>query len=205
MDLRSNQTLIKITLFLIPIILIGVCYKAIQYISPTGFYPALPLDAMIPYISYFVIPYILYFPYILLPFLLLWKRPKDYKQLALTYILILIISEVVYLTFQTAVVRPDIQPVNIFDQVVLMIYGADDPLNALPSLHTSLSIAAALFVWRFSKKLGIPAVILTILIILSTLFIRQHVILDVVAGTLLAFAAYYAIRRRYASHPKTRP
>jgi len=204
MQLRYNQTRIKLILFLLPLSLMTVFYKLIQYVPSEAYYPALGIDSVIPYVPYFIIPYILFIPFIIIPYILLWKQPNDYKQMAFTYLLILIISELVYLTFQTAVIRPEIQPTSIFDQLVLMVYHADEPLNTLPSLHTSLSIAAALFIWRRGKMIGISAVILTILIVMSTLLIKQHVILDVITGTLLAFSSYY-IMKIYDSRSKTRP
>jgi len=200
----ESKPQVKLILLIIPLFLIGVLYPAIQDVAPQGFDLTTPIDVMIPYVSYFVIPYILYFPFIILPFLLLWKRSNDYKNLALTYITVLIISQLIFLSFQTTMTRADVQPADIFDELVIQIYSADKPLNLLPSLHTALSIVAALFIWKFNKKLGVAAVILTVLIIISTLLIKQHVIPDAIAGILLAFGSYYLIRRKYDTHTKDR-
>lgn len=199
----NRENLTKIVLFLIPVLMISVGYKSIQFIRPEGFIVSTFIDEMIPYISYFIIPYVLYFPFLLVPFIVLWKRPNEYKRMALTFILVIAISEIIYLIFQTAVIRPEITVTNILDEITLLIYGADNSVNVLPSLHTSLSIIAALFIWRYNKRLGIASSILAILIILSTLFTKQHVIPDVITGSLLAFGVYYLVGK-YDSRFKTR-
>jgi membrane-associated phospholipid phosphatase len=63
-------------------------------------------------------------------------------------------------------------------------------VNAFPSLHVSLTILAVLFVFARSWKWGVRLLPLGVLIILSTLFIKQHAVVDVIGGLLLAWVVF---------------
>ena len=73
----------------------------------------------------------------------------------------------------------------------MQTYASDKPLNAFPSLHVGMSTLATLFVYRKRKKLGLAVLPVTVLIILSTVFIKQHVLLDVAGGLVLAGLVYW--------------
>ena len=102
---------------------------------------------------------------------------------------------------------------NIFVDLVKMLYQTDTPTNVFPSLHVFNSLAACIAI-KNSKKLNehkaicMGAYILTALIIMATMFLKQHSVLDVMAGFLMAYTLYqfvYAQRQmesesRYARH-----
>lgn len=58
--------------------------------------------------------------------------------------------------------------------------------DCFPSLHTGISIVMAVSVWRYQRKWSWLYIPLTILIVLSTIYLRVHYFLDVVAGASLA-------------------
>ena len=76
---------------------------------------------------------------------------------------------------------------NIFVDLVKMLYQTDTPTNVFPSLHVFNSLAACIAI-KNSKKLNehkaicMGAYILTALIIMATMFLKQHSVLDVMAG-----------------------
>ncbi len=110
--------------------------------------------------------------------------------MALSVATVLLASVIIFFAFQTQIVRAEVRAGNIFDDLVLFVYSLDNPVNALPSLHVSLSTLATLFVFLRNKKLGLYISPVTILIILSTVFIKQHAVLDVFAGLIMAFAVF---------------
>ena len=77
------------------------------------------------------------------------------------------------------------------------LYMADAPTNLLPSLHCLLSTMCWIGVRgnrripRWKKIFFLTA---AVLVYVSTLLVKQHVIVDVFAGILLAEAAMYAVR-----------
>ena len=56
---------------------------------------------------------------------------------------------------------------------------------------------SALTCWRVHRGLGIAATVCAALVGLSTLYTKQHYILDVIAGILLASIAYVVFLRSY--------
>ena len=186
----KNETANKIFLLLLVLFLNIVVYKLVQILVPSGISLSTQIDSAIPFVQYFVVPYYLYPVFLLLPFVLFWKDYRSYRTMALSLITVLIISNAIYFAFQTEVSRPDIQTTDVFSKAVLAIYSADNPVNAFPSLHVAVPTIFTFFIFARSRKLGLCLLPITILIILSTLFIKQHVIADVVGGLLLAFVVF---------------
>src|SRR5688572_15989851 len=54
--------------------------------------------------------------------------------------------------------------------------------------------------YRLHRRLGVAALLCASLVAVSTVFTKQHYILDVIAGILLAVAAYVLILRGYSRH-----
>jgi hypothetical protein len=78
-----------------------------------------------------------------------------------------------------------------------LLYAADPPYNCFPSLHVAHSFVSALACYRVHRALGRGAVVGASLVAASTLFSKQHYVLDVVAGTLLAALAYTLFLRSF--------
>jgi membrane-associated phospholipid phosphatase len=64
--------------------------------------------------------------------------------------------------------------------------------NCFPSFHTSLSVTMALFAWRSGRKaFALTMGIVSVSIILSTLYLGIHWLFDVAGGILLGCTAYW--------------
>ena len=79
--------------------------------------------------------------------------------------------------------------------MVKMLYAADTPTNQFPSIHVYNSIAVNIAVWHSSnfkekKWVRFGSSILMVLIILSTMFLKQHSVFDVVTGIVLSVFMY---------------
>ena len=71
-----------------------------------------------------------------------------------------------------------------------MSYLADAPgFNNFPSLHVALSLLVSLIVYNHDKKHWWVWIMFSG-IMFSTMFIKQHYIIDVVAGILLGIIGY---------------
>lgn len=77
---------------------------------------------------------------------------------------------------------------------------------SFPSGHTIASFEASVALLMYSKKLGIPALILGILVSLSRLYLYVHypsdVLVSVVLGTLFALIAYAIMKNVKFGEPK---
>lgn len=77
------------------------------------------------------------------------------------------------------------------------LYSADPPYNCFPSLHVAHSFVSALASYRVHRPLGALAVLCATLVAASTIFTKQHYVLDVIAGALIAAVAYGIFLRSY--------
>ena len=92
--------------------------------------------------------------------------------------------------------RPTVFPRdNMFTDMVKVLYKTDTPTNVLPSIHVFNSIGAGIAISHSNdlKKhrwIQISAYILAALIILSTMFLKQHSVTDVIAAVTMACIIY---------------
>ncbi len=155
-----------------------------------------PLDAALPVVPVFVIPYNSLRPYIYATLVLfLLFRTRLFQSTALAMIAAWFVSYGFYYFLQTEVVRPALSGTDIFTQMVKAVYASDNPFNDFPSLHTSLSTILAIHWFRLDRRIGIPLAVWTALIVASTVLIKQHYLADLAAGLLLAFGASWLTMR----------
>lgn len=104
--------------------------------------------------------------------------------------------------------RPTVFPRdNMFTDMVKVLYKTDTPTNVLPSIHVFNSIGAGIAISHSNdlKKhrwIQISAYILATLIILSTMFLKQHSVTDVIAAVTMACIIYPFV---YVTADKTAP
>ncbi|OZM57471.1 hypothetical protein CIB95_08435 [Lottiidibacillus patelloidae] len=155
------------------------------------------VDELIPFVDIFIVPYIIWYPFIFLTMAYLaWKDRAIYWKTLATMLISMLVCYAIYFVFQTHVPRPELQGKGFFTSLVKLIYANDEPYNAFPSIH---SLTSFLMLFGIVKARGIskPVVmtvsITSLLIIISTLFVKQHVILDAVSAILLGFVVFQAI------------
>ena len=152
------------------------------------------IDQAIPLLSVFIIPYILWYAYIFC--YLVYFCFKDTKVYLKTLIIIVVaelICFVIYFFFQTTVPRPTIAGDNIFNNLVLWIYSKDRPFNCFPSIHvltTFIIMLASLHIKNKHLLNNLCIHVIGTLIIISTLFVKQHVIFDMIGSMFLVTFLY---------------
>lgn len=65
-----------------------------------------------------------------------------------------------------------------------------DSRAAFPSLHAAVSLLALGLAWRFTRRLFVPMLVLVLGLWASTIYLRHHFVVDLLAGFLLAPVAY---------------
>lgn len=180
----------------IPLFLFFFCYMIIFYIlehKERIHYTVIHtrIDDIIPFCEYFIIPYLLWFVFVAGCFLFfLLKHDKDdyYKCLAFMFTGMYVFLLVSALFPNILHLRPETFPrENFCTDLVRGLYATDTSTNVFPSIHVYNSIGVWLAVKnsrRFEKRpfeRGVTLVTM-ILIILSTMFLKQHSAMDVVAG-----------------------
>ena len=158
------------------------------------------IDDYIPFCEYFIIPYLLWFVYVFATLALLFfdlKHLENYYQTIATLIIGMTASLLIYTLFPNAQnMRPtQFTHDNIFTQVISMLYATDTDTNVLPSIHVFNSLAVHMSLTncealRDHKGVRYGSLILTLLIIMSTMFLKQHSVIDVCCGATLALFGY---------------
>lgn len=157
-----------------------------------------PVDDLIPFCEFFIVPYILWFGYVacgIIYFAL--KDTKDYYKLCgflYTGMTVFLIISTVYPNGHY--LRPYyFNRKNIFTDLCQYIYASDTPTNLFPSIHVYNSLGIHIAV-RQNDQLGkkkpvrIFSGILAGSIILSTMFVKQHSVFDVLTAIVLAVFMY---------------
>lgn len=163
------------------------------------------LDDKIPFCEYFIIPYLLWFVFVAVTItymIFFHKTWKEYYQLMITLVIGMTTFLVVSLIFPNGQdLRPVLSGDSIFIQAVQFIYHSDTPTNVLPSIHVFNSLACCTAILKnqrkkYKRSTDILTILLTILIIMSTMFLKQHSVIDVMLAALLYTACYRVVYGR---------
>ncbi|MCQ4635532.1 phosphatase PAP2 family protein [Anaerovorax odorimutans] len=160
-----------------------------------------PLDDMIPFCEIFVIPYIWWYGFISGP--LVWffiKSREDFLDLGIYLLMGMWICSAFFLIYPTSIdfLPQEFPRNNLFTFLIKLLYAADNPANVFPSIHCFESTAICIAIWK-SKRWGkfpkprAVGLASAVLICLSTVFIKQHSVLDLAAGVLLALILYFPV------------
>ncbi len=155
------------------------------------------IDDKIPFCEYFLIPYLIWFVYIVWGHIYSLLFDVDLFRKFMWFIIVsFAITTVVYFIYPT---YQDLRPTE-FTKDTLMIrfmkfvYDIDTPTNVCPSLHVIASVAVLLEMWNskhFSTVVWrIVFSVITVLICASTVFIKQHSFVDIIAGLGVCIVTY---------------
>jgi membrane-associated phospholipid phosphatase len=160
--------------------------------------PELALDRALPLLPSWALVYgALYLFLILLPIFVV-RQEELIRRTVNAYLLIWITAYVFFVAYPTVAPRPALVVGEGFAVWGLSaLYSSDPPYNCFPSLHVAHSFVSALASGRVHRTLGIVATICATVVALSTLFTKQHYVLDAIAGVLLAVIAYAVFLRPY--------
>ena len=158
------------------------------------------LDDKIPFCEFFIIPY--YFWFIFVAAACVWfffKSQKECIHMGLYLIIGMTIAVITYFVYPNGLgdFRPHEFPRDNFcTDLVKILYRSDTSTNVFPSLHVYNTLVVVIAVFRsetFSKHhtaMKITVSIIGILICASTMFLKQHSVLDVIAAVVLAAILY---------------
>ncbi len=160
------------------------------------------LDDKIPFCEFFIIPYFIWFGFIAAACVYFFLRSqKECVQYGLYLIIGMSIAIAIYFIYPNGLnLRPEVfVRDNFATRMVAHLYSIDTPTNVWPSLHVfnTLATMAAVFKSKTFGKYHTPVKIVTSIIAfficISTVFLKQHSILDVVAAVILAALLYPVI------------
>ena len=159
------------------------------------------LDDQIPFVRQFVLIYVLWYPLMLgTTLFLLLKDRRAFVRYARSVVLGLTACMLIFVLLPSGQnLRPAEVPGNDLSAwMVRAIYAADTNTNVFPSMHVVGTLAAVIGIFdsrsaSLGAKWGVAA--LGVLINASTVLVKQHSVLDILAGIALYALVYLAVYR----------
>lgn len=155
------------------------------------------LDAKIPFCEYFVPAYYFWFVFLIgIHFYTGFFDVPAFKKLMYFIIITYTVTSVIYIIYPT---KQELRPAefsgdNIFIAIINGLYNFDTNTNVCPSLHVIGSFAVLFTSWHCKRfktfwwQFGFVSA--TVLICLSTVFLKQHSVIDIWTALALCAAAY---------------
>ncbi len=201
-------------------IVLGIAYLVLQHcfylaghglalvVGFTPFLPKLALDDAIPIVSVFIVPYIWSYAFWAMGPMVVSKCEKQHFADYMAANLIACTAGMLVLAFfptymdRVAEGLFDVpEDPTVFDRLRMFWYSLDGSkiaYNLLPSFHCINSTLCYLGVARRKEIplwFRVYSLITALLIYASTLYVKQHFILDVVTGIPLAAAAFFLCKK----------
>lgn len=181
--------------------LYGLSFFSLETIENANFTNLyVPFDDIIPFCEYFLIPY--FFWYIFIVWMVIYSFFFDIEIFKKYHQFLIIVYGVTCLIYLLWPNMQSLRPTeftrdNIFIHYIKKMYDFDTNTNVCPSLHVVMSFAVFFSSW-YSKRYRtvtwrIVFSILTVLISISTVFLKQHSVIDVYAGVALSLIAYFIV------------
>ncbi len=168
----------------------GIVLFALLDRGHAKYYLETPLDRLIPFRPAFIIPYLSFLLLVPASFAVLFVTP-----VAAAFYTALVIGSLAgslarYL-IRAGIRQPRIRRHDLSDRLVRFVYRHDDRAHTFPSVHVLVTTVMAYFVSAAFPAWAILIWAWGILVIVSTLFVKQHYLIDVFGGIAFAAAAIY--------------
>lgn len=178
--------------------LYGVAFYTFELVLPLNFHPIYsPLDDWIPFCEYFVIPYYWWFAILvgMVAYTFLFNI-EVFRRSAYFIMITYTVTLVIYLIYPSCQeLRPEVMPRdNVFTQIVSNLYAYDSNENVCPSIHVLGAVGAGMAGLQCRRFANLPGRLVMwlsmITICMSTVFLKQHSIIDVVVALVLCAVVY---------------
>lgn len=173
-----------------------------QTAGDTHYQPVVWLDHAMPLSPAWIAVYgSLYMCAFLLPLVVVRGR-ELFRQSMKAYLFVMLLSYVGFWFYPTAAPRVEKAVVSGFAEWSLQLfYDIDQPYGCFPSLHVAYAVVGALACSRMHRGVGVAASLWAVLIGLSTVYTKQHFVVDAIAGGILGAAAYWLFLRQWPRQP----
>ncbi len=149
-----------------------------------------PADEIVPFMPQFIIIYFGCYLFWVVNYTMAAVREERTKyQFFTADFYARLVCMLFFIFYPTTNTRPELLGTDIWTQAVRFLYLADAPLNLFPSIHCMASWFSCIAIRnnaKIPKWYKIFSYVMSVLVFISTLALRQHVWQDVVGGVLLA-------------------
>lgn len=127
------------------------------------------------------------------------KRYQEFRYTLMTTIICYYMGYFLFIIFPAAPPRIVLKPMftislhgHVLESLKYAIeVSAQDSRGAFPSLHCAVSFVSMFFGWRYLRWMFWVMVPMVIMLVLSTIYLRHHYVIDLIAGLVLAFIAFW--------------
>ena len=153
------------------------------------------LDDIVPFVPQFIIVYFGCFVFWIVNYCIISKQDKEHRYRFFTadfYARLICLA--CFLLFPTTNTRPVLTGGGFWESAVGWLYAADAPNNLFPSIHCMASWFSYIGI---RGRQNVPlwyrrfSCVMAFVVFLSTLSLRQHVLIDVIGGVAVAEITYF--------------
>lgn len=146
-----------------------------------------PFEEQIPFVPLFILGYFIDYAAILFIVAVIpdWEI---FKKMGWGFFWVTTAAYLVFLIYPVKMIwRPEIvNPEGLFEWLAMVTFSLDKPFNCFPSLHVAYPTLATVLSWRFVPKWRSPFLAMTLITAVSVVMVKQHYILDALAGAAMA-------------------
>lgn len=157
------------------------------------------LDQTLPFIKVFILPYISWYLFVFLALIYFGLKDwRTYKRTLIAMNIGMLVSYSIYYVYQTTVPRPELVGMDWLTQVIQFVYRNDQPYNCFPSIHCLTSYLMFRGIQASPIRNRLNTLIIggmAFTIIISTLLVKQHTVLDVLGAILLGDLALLVAKK----------
>ena len=169
-------------------------YWSLKLFQSNPIYINYYLDDKIPFCGYFVYIYNMFYPFCVVAYYFLYKADaRKYFKAIFACAIGIIICDTIFLALPTIMYRPPIPSYDAFTNLVIKVtfFFDEPPLNCFPSIHCLFCFQVIFGYIKSKATLSKKIIMITIslLIIISTLLVKQHFIFDVVGALVVCIMA----------------
>ncbi len=151
-----------------------------------------PFENAIPFAPEWVTVYTATFIFWLLGLAVCMRQERElcFRMFTGIYIAELICA-VFFVAMPTVIVRPEATGGVYYDRLLAQLYAADQPTNLFPSMHCMFAymVFRGFMIAKLDKPVIIGSGLFAALVCASTVFVKQHFLLDTFAGIILGEVA----------------
>lgn len=153
------------------------------------------LDRRVPFIKEWVLIYLICFAFWALNYILIAGEGKEHWYRFVTAdMMSRLICVVFFIVMPTTNVRPEVTGNDFFSWLMRLVYSLDAPTNLFPSIHCLVSWFCFIGIRKSRRIPGwykIFSCVFAVMVCMSTQFTKQHYLVDIPGGILIAELCYY--------------
>lgn len=159
----------------------------------------LGIDRVTPVIPAFMLVYFGCFVTWAIYYIMCGRVSKEYCARFVTFdIITRTICGIIFLILPTYNIRPEVTGTGLFDWLLRFLYDIDAADNLFPSIHCLVSWNCFVGLRNshyYKKRTVVISAVVALLVFASTLFTKQHVIVDIISAVAISEICWFVTER----------